>query len=712
MTTQVSIVQKLNNANEGSWLQLGALWESLQDLDKAMFCFENALRHNPYNIKALTQVASICRMKEMYPKAVEYFQRSLNIESNNGEIWGALGHCYLMMEDLQKAYTSYQQALYHLSNPKQDPNLWYGIGILYDRYGSFEHAEEAFNAVLKMDPQFEKKNEIYFRLGIIYKQQLKYDKSLECFRMIIQQPPRPLVQGDIWFQIGHVHELKKDFAHAKEAYERVLKDNPNHAKVLQQLGWLYHHLGSDVSALVPGLGSTTPHTLLTTHPGSESNGHESRDSNEPKESTTLRNEDGTVMTAQQQQEIAISYLMRSIDADATDGQTWYLLGRCYMSQHRYKKAYDAYQQAVYRDSRNPTFWCSIGVLYYQINQYRDALDAYMRAIRLNPYLSEVWYDLGTLYESCNQLNDSLDAYSRASELDPNNKHIQQRLQILRAALYNNVPLSEASKSAAVHPGPLQGPGPAQLKLGGSGSLAPAGPALTSNELSLSNPANGANNERKEGENETNRLAPLNLPHDDEEKKRPSEHSASEEKKSEVRASEPSAALTPVNVSPTPTTPVAITPAASEGAPVKSEVSESAVPSDQGPAKSDVVMDESAPVTESGAEQSAGDVTMGEKSAATTVPIPAEEEEREDEDDEDDDDWQIEPEDEAQHKKRRGRRQRNSPKEEDDDEGAEGMEIDEQEMSDRSKRRRRDLKSKSRDDSSELSSESGKKSGKK
>lgn len=28
------------------------------------------------------------------------------------------------------------------------------------------------------------------------------------------------------------------------AYERVVADNPNHAKVLQQLGWLYHQDGS------------------------------------------------------------------------------------------------------------------------------------------------------------------------------------------------------------------------------------------------------------------------------------------------------------------------------------------------------------------------------------------------------------------------------------------------------------------------------------
>ena len=106
-----------------------------------------------------------------------------------------------MMDDLPKAYAAYQQALYHLQNPKvpcwtemsfldatfsspvKEPKLWYGIGILYDRYGSFDHAEEAFTSVLKMDPKFEKANEIYFRLGIIYKQQSKYDTSLQVHFM-------------------------------------------------------------------------------------------------------------------------------------------------------------------------------------------------------------------------------------------------------------------------------------------------------------------------------------------------------------------------------------------------------------------------------------------------------------------------------------------------------------------------------------------------
>ena len=112
------------------------------------------------------------------------------------------------------------------SDTGQEPKLWYGIGILYDRYGSLEHAEEAFSQVMRMQPDFEKANEIYFRLGIIYKQQQKFQQSLEvsfiihsiatvltgckCFKYIVNDPPRPLNEEDIWFQIGHVYEQQKD----------------------------------------------------------------------------------------------------------------------------------------------------------------------------------------------------------------------------------------------------------------------------------------------------------------------------------------------------------------------------------------------------------------------------------------------------------------------------------------------------------------------
>jgi hypothetical protein len=91
-----SLASKLSNANENTWILLGKLTishccgevnmicvqnynilnslfkggisELMHDPDKAMYSYENALRHHPYNIKALTQIASICRLREQYAK--------------------------------------------------------------------------------------------------------------------------------------------------------------------------------------------------------------------------------------------------------------------------------------------------------------------------------------------------------------------------------------------------------------------------------------------------------------------------------------------------------------------------------------------------------------------------------------------------------------------------------------------------------------------
>ena len=164
--------------NETAWLALGQLSEQMGELDGAIQSYERAMNFNQWSVPAMLAISCILRSKDQFTSAVEYLRQILKVDASNGEVWSSLGHCYLMMDDLQQAYSAYQQALYHLPDPKE-PKLWYGIGILYDRYGSLEHAEEAFSQVMRMEPGFEKANEIYFRLGIIYKQQQKFQQSLE-----------------------------------------------------------------------------------------------------------------------------------------------------------------------------------------------------------------------------------------------------------------------------------------------------------------------------------------------------------------------------------------------------------------------------------------------------------------------------------------------------------------------------------------------------
>lgn len=145
------------------------------------------------------------------------------------------------------------------------------------------------------------------------------------------------------FATRFIRVIQFQYLAAKETYDLLLRDQPNHAKVLQQLGWLH---------IIPNTPLTDP-------------------------------------------EQAMTVLQKSIESDPSDSLTWYFIGRCHFSQKQYNNAYEAYQQAVYRDGRNPMYWCSIGVLYFQINQFRDALDSYCKAVRLHPYISEVWFVLAS-----------------------------------------------------------------------------------------------------------------------------------------------------------------------------------------------------------------------------------------------------------------------------------------------------------------------------
>lgn len=207
------LLQKLESETESCYSEIGSIAWNLGDYAKAKKHFEIALKRNPFCLASLNGLAryyheiaanggaagssnisastergggggipgmsknningsstngitsnngaagaggantSITSIEESYNKVVDYASRSLSIDEtgNEGEIWSLIGHSFLQLGQMSRAYSCYQQAIAKAIK-KDDPKLWYGIGILYDRYGSVEHAEEAFASVLKLDP--------------------------------------------------------------------------------------------------------------------------------------------------------------------------------------------------------------------------------------------------------------------------------------------------------------------------------------------------------------------------------------------------------------------------------------------------------------------------------------------------------------------------------------------------------------------------------
>ncbi|KAL1529504.1 hypothetical protein AB1Y20_000450 [Prymnesium parvum] len=422
----------MNETEEEMLMSAAAMHEDQNMLDEAAAAYKQVLHHNPYNVHALSQLASISRHQERFHDAVMYLQRIVQLDSTNGELHGAVGHCFLMLsqratkmpailEALRQGYNSYSEAIVNLKDPA-DPNLWYGIGLLYERYAALfppcdqkmaalKLSAEALFAVLRMDPAFEKRSEIYYRLGLLFQQQGHSQQSLECFRAICDSPPPPLKPADVWYQIGYVHETVEPTSPslAKRAYEHALQLSEQSADVkvarsFRQLGWVCH---------TSGLQGAMP---------------------------------------------ALIYLQRAVETDPYDCQNWHHLGKCLADHGQILGAYDCYQQAVLRDAMSHEVWASVGALFTQARQDNDAVIAYHRAVTLNQN-SKAWMPYACALEACaiqdgdlTTYDAAMKAFSHALKVIPSQeREIHSRMQRLhslhtRAAQQQDVQAYESGPS--------------------------------------------------------------------------------------------------------------------------------------------------------------------------------------------------------------------------------------------------------------------------
>lgn len=192
---------------------------------------------NSMDIGALNRMAEYYATNSDYPRAIEYFEKMTNICRENGHAWTALGHCYLLKEDLHKSFQAYQNALYYLENI-MDPQLWYGIGILYEKFESYEHAISSLMAVLKMSPNFYQKSEVLSRLGYIFAKTNDLSNAIVYFQnSILTNTFTAKRKVEILIKIGILHEEKNELMEAQKSYEAAMSHEEDNFTIYQHLSW-------------------------------------------------------------------------------------------------------------------------------------------------------------------------------------------------------------------------------------------------------------------------------------------------------------------------------------------------------------------------------------------------------------------------------------------------------------------------------------------
>jgi len=67
-----------------------------------------------------------------FVNAIKYFENIIAYHSEDSQVWIKLGYCYLLINELPKAFGAYQMAFRYQSGG-YDPSLWHEIRTLYDK---------------------------------------------------------------------------------------------------------------------------------------------------------------------------------------------------------------------------------------------------------------------------------------------------------------------------------------------------------------------------------------------------------------------------------------------------------------------------------------------------------------------------------------------------------------------------------------------------
>ncbi|NTW33561.1 MAG: tetratricopeptide repeat protein, partial [Bacteroidetes bacterium] len=143
---------------------------------------------------SFNNIGNIYNVQSNYPKALEYYQKSLRLNEKLGnkkgisECYNSIGAVLDEQGNLSQSLNYYEKSLkinQELGNKKQISGSYNNIGVIYNELKAYSKAMEYFLKSLQIYEELGDKKGIsinYNNLGNIYKEQFLYTKALEYYQ--------------------------------------------------------------------------------------------------------------------------------------------------------------------------------------------------------------------------------------------------------------------------------------------------------------------------------------------------------------------------------------------------------------------------------------------------------------------------------------------------------------------------------------------------
>jgi len=445
--------------NRGDFhLLLGDLYAAQNNNALAIRHYEKALELGVSPMEIATQLGQIYLAQDQPDQAKMYFEKAYNAGAMNANIYAGLGMAEEQLGNLRAALQAYQQVL--KANP-QNPQAQEAISRLSRALrpkpqapkandyatraqnarmnGNLQAAQNAYEKALSMSPT---RSDWWSELGTLYVQQGETKDAENAFQKAIQHAPDV---PEYRYNLAKFYTDMGWLLDAENMCREALKIAPDYMPTQQQLGTIYlaqnkylrakstfeNLVGKDASNATAQLGLGNAQAALGEWGAAEMAYMAAQDIGA---AATIGL--GNLQLAQGDTNLAISYYEQALQQDPQTPTPHTNLGLIYADRNQFERALSSYQQALNLAPNDPDVLTNLIALYTQAEQYADALDLCRAFQDILPDAAYPKQLTGAVAYAAADYELALIAYQNALDLNPTNINAQQGIASTYEALDN------------------------------------------------------------------------------------------------------------------------------------------------------------------------------------------------------------------------------------------------------------------------------------
>ena len=165
--------------------------------------------------------------KDDCEKALPYFEKAVESDSNYAEAWAQTGFCNEKLGRHAEAIEASKKAV----SLRPSAESYFNIGLASYYLKQYRDAAEAYRQAIRLDPY--NAADAYYALGLVYRDWGKADEEIQAYKQAIRQRPDYIVAYE---RLGSRYLRSKKFSEAIEIFRQLAALKPGDACCAEQHG--------------------------------------------------------------------------------------------------------------------------------------------------------------------------------------------------------------------------------------------------------------------------------------------------------------------------------------------------------------------------------------------------------------------------------------------------------------------------------------------